>query len=84
MNLSDNEKEQVIEIIKAGGKLPKEMIYKMYEAEEDVFLFWNGRKEEVTNVSLPFHTIEHIDEPRKEKSAEGDSAGALFDTRGRV
>jgi adenine-specific DNA-methyltransferase len=35
-----------------------------------VFLFWNGRSEEVTNAILPFHCIEHIDEPRKEKQAE--------------
>ena len=30
--------------------------------------FWNGRKETTTNVALPFHSIEHIDEPRKEKN----------------
>src|SRR5690606_34468906 len=39
----------------------------------------NGRKEDVTNVVLPFHSIEHIDEPRKETSQTLE----LFDTRGR-
>lgn len=53
----------------------------MYSDEEDVFLFWNGRKEDVTNVALPFHHIEHIDEPRKE-GFDGFS-GTLFDTKGR-
>ena len=38
----------------------------MAKDDEDVFLFWNGRNEEVTNAVLPFHSIEHIDEPRKE------------------
>src|SRR5690606_13838689 len=48
----------------------------------DVFLFWNGRKEDVTNVALPFHSIEHIDEPRKEEKKQGDMF-EMFDTRGR-
>lgn len=81
MNLSDKEKELVIEAIKNNQSIPKEYIYKMHSDEEDVFLFWNGRKEDVTNVALPFHHIEHIDEPRKE-----DTSGqtiSMFDTKGR-
>lgn len=81
MSLSDSDKNRIIELIKAGEKLPKEYIYKLFADEEDVFLFWNGRKENVTNVALPFHSIEHIDEPRKENKS-GES-GLLFDTRGR-
>jgi len=65
-NLSEKEKEQVITLIKEGGIIPKELLYKMAKDDEDVFLFWNGRNEEVTNAVLPFHSIEHIDEPRKE------------------
>jgi adenine-specific DNA-methyltransferase len=79
MNLNDNDKNRIIELIWAGEKLPKEFIYKLFSDEEDVFLFWNGRKEDVTNVALPFHSIEHIDEPRKEVS----NTLELFDTRGR-
>jgi len=81
MNLNDTDKNKIIELIKAGAKLPKEYIYKLFADEEDVFLFWNGRKEDVTNVALPFHSIEHIDEPRK----ENDSNLSLFETdfRGR-
>lgn len=66
-NLSEKEKEQVINLIKEGKIIPKELLYKMAKDDEDVFLFWNGRNEEATNVVLPFHSIEHIDEPRKEK-----------------
>ncbi|WP_068240494.1 site-specific DNA-methyltransferase [Hydrotalea flava] len=82
MNLNDTDKNRIIELIKAGEKLPKEFIYKLFADEEDVFLFWNGRKEEVTNIALPFHSIEHIDEPRKEAKKQGDMF-ELFDTRGR-
>lgn len=82
MNLNDTDKNQIIELIKAGEKLPKEFIYKLFADEEDVFLFWNGRKEDVTNVALPFHSIEHIDEPRKEEKKQGDMF-EMFDTRGR-
>ncbi len=82
MNLNDTDKNQIIDLIKNGQKLPKEYIYKLFADEEDVFLFWNGRKEDVTNIALPFHSIEHIDEPRKETMKAGD-AFSMFDTRGR-
>ena len=80
--MNDIEKNRIIELIKAGAKLPKEYIYKLFADEEDVFLFWNGRKEDVTNVALPFHSIEHIDEPRKEDVKSGEHF-EMFDTRGR-
>lgn len=81
MNLSDKEKESIIQAIKENQPIPKEYIYKMYADEEDVFLFWNGRKEDVTNVALPFHHIEHIDEPRKDDTS--GQMGSLFDMKGR-
>lgn len=84
MNLNQNDKEKIIELIKAGEKLPKEYIYKLFSDEEDVFLFWNGRKEDITNIALPFHSIEHIDEPRKESVKAGGNF-SMFETdfRGR-
>jgi len=80
--MTEQEKTQIIDLIKAGAKLPKEFIYKLFADEEDVFLFWNGRKEDVTNIALPFHSIEHIDEPRKEAAQQQTS---MFETdmRGR-
>lgn len=88
MNLNDTEKNIILDLIKAGEKLPKEYIYKLFADEEDVFLFWNGRKEDITNVALPFHSIEHIDEPRKEASSvrtdSGEQIGMFgVDARGR-
>ncbi len=80
--MTEQDRSKIIELIKAGQKLPKEYIYKLFANEEDVFLFWNGRKEDTTNIALPFHSIEHIDEPRKEKDKLQTS---LFETdfRGR-
>ena len=80
--MTEQDKKQIIELIKNGEKLPKEFIYKLFADEEDVFLFWNGRKEDITNIALPFHSIENIDEPRKEEDKEAPS---LFETdfRGR-
>lgn len=80
--MTDQDKTHIIDLIKDGKRLPKEFIYKLFADEEDVFLFWNGRKEEVTNIALPFHSIEHIDEPRKEQDVPQTS---LFETdfRGR-
>jgi len=82
MTLAENDKNRIIELIKAGEKLPKEDIYQLFADEEDVFLFWNGRKEDVTNIDLPFHSIEHIDEPRKEAIKSGEHF-EMFDIRGR-
>jgi len=72
--MNEQDKIHIIQLIKAGEKLPKEYIYK----------FWNGRKEDITNIALPFHSIEHIDEPRKEVKSGGDNY-SLFETdhRGR-
>jgi DNA modification methylase len=72
MNLSDNDKQTILRYIQEGQPLPKEYIYKLFADDEDVFLFWNGRKEEVTNSVLPFHSIENIDEPRKELVEQTD------------
>ncbi len=78
--MTDIRKNKIIELIRQGKKLDKSMIYDLFAGDdEDVFLFWNGRNESVTNVVLPFHSIEQIDEPRAEHNAEL----SMFDTRGR-
>jgi DNA modification methylase len=79
MELNEKDKQTIIDHIKKDEPLPKEYIYKLFADDEDVFLFWNGRSESVTNVSIPFHSIEHIDEPRKE-DAKNEETGTLFET----
>ena len=83
--LSEKEKDIVINSIKEGKTIPKEYLYKLAKDDEDVFLFWNGRSEEVTNVALPFHSIEIIDEPRKETYENRETTFDFFemDARGR-
>ncbi|KGE89162.1 MAG: site-specific DNA-methyltransferase [Phaeodactylibacter xiamenensis] len=80
--LSQADKDRIIQLIQEGQPLPKEDIYKLTADEEDVFLFWNGRSETTTNAVLPFHHIEHIDEPRQEVQEEG-TMFSMFDTKGR-
>ncbi len=82
-SLSDEEREQVVNLIKEGKNIPKELLYKLSKDDEDVFLFWNGRSEEVTNAVLPFHSIEHIDEPRKEEQTRKTLPLFDLDSRGR-
>ncbi len=82
-SLSDKEKEQVIALIKEGKTILKELLYRMSKDDEDVFLFWNGRSEEVTNAVLPFHSIEYMDEPRKEVSKNLQLGLFTTDYRGR-
>lgn len=80
MKMTDTKKNEIIELIRQGKKLDRSMIYDLFAGDdEEVFLFWNGRDEQMTNVALPFHSIEQIDEPRAEHNAEL----AIFDTRGR-
>lgn len=80
MKMTDAKKNEIIELIRQGKKLDKSMIYDLFAGDdEEVFLFWNGRDEQMTNVALPFHSIEQIDEPRAEHNAEL----SIFDTRGR-
>jgi len=82
-SLSDKEKEQVVNLIKEGKAIPKDLLYRMSRDDEDVFLFWNGRSEGVTNAVLPFHSIEYIDEPRKEVDKHLQLGLFTTDYRGR-
>ena len=82
-NLSEQEKQQVLDLIKERQTVPKELLYKMVKDSEDVFLFWNGRNEAIENIVLPFHSIEHIDEPRKGTSSDTSLDLFAIDPRGR-
>jgi hypothetical protein len=80
--MTEQDKNDLIERIREGKKLPKHLIYQLFADDEDVFLFWNGRSENVTNVAMPFHSVEHIDEPRREK-AQAQTSMFETDFRGR-
>ena len=38
----------------------------LFEEDREIELIWNGKSKEITNIVLPFQTIEHVDEPRTE------------------
>jgi len=78
--LSDAEKRDLIKLINDGKPLPEKYRFLLFEDKREVELVWNGKTREVCTAILPFQTLEHIDEPRKEASHE---EAELFDTRGR-
>ncbi len=83
MQLSDNEKRDVMKFIEAGKPLPDKYRFLLFDDKREVELVWNGKTDEVTNTVLPFQVIEQVDEPRNEK--ETKLQGMLFDVdpRGR-
>ena len=65
INLTDNERRDIITFIEEGKPLPDEYRFKLFDNKQKVELKWEGKTNEVSNVVLPFQTIEHVDEPRK-------------------
>ena len=82
LNLSENEKRDIIKYLEAGKPLPEKYRFLLFKDDREVELVWNGKTNEVTNVVLPFQVIEQIDEPREGKEF-GDATGTLFDFSGK-
>ena len=81
LNLTKNEKRDIVRYIEEGKELPEKYRFLLFEGKKQVELLWNGKSDEVTNVVLPFQTIEHVDEPRSEVPKELQLS--LFDKSGR-
>ena len=69
-DLSETEKRDLIKLIEQGKPLPEKYRFMLFADKREVELVWNGKTREVCTAILPFQTLEHIDEPRKEKSAD--------------
>lgn len=80
-DLSETEKRDLIKLIEQGKPLPEKYRFMLFADKREVELVWNGKTREVCTAILPFQTLEHIDEPRKE-GGSGVSP-ELFDTSGR-
>jgi site-specific DNA-methyltransferase (adenine-specific)/adenine-specific DNA-methyltransferase len=65
--LTDAEKRDLIKLIEQGKPLPEKYRFLLFADKREVELVWNGKTREVCTAILPFQTLEHIDEPRKEK-----------------
>ncbi len=83
--LTDQEKADILRFIEQDKTLPEKYRFLLFDDKREVELVWNGKTNEVSNVVLPFQTIESIDEPRIEgkSSVDNELAGGLFDARGR-
>lgn len=78
--LTDAEKRDLVKLIEQGKPLPEKYRFLLFADKREVELVWNGKSREVCTSILPFQTLEHIDEPRKEKRDEEELA---LDTGGR-
>ena len=83
--LTEQEQQDVIRFIEADKPLPDKYRFLLFDDKREVELVWNGKTNAVTNVVLPFQTIEQVDEPRAEKPEDTAVQKDLFamDNRGR-
>jgi DNA modification methylase len=79
--ISGNDIRDIIKLLQSGQPLPEKYRFLLFDDNREVELLWNGKTKEVTNVVLPFQTIEQIDEPRSD--AKFGMQESLFDTSGR-
>ncbi len=84
ISLNENEKRDIVKYLDDGKPLPEKYRFLLFADKKEVELVWSGKTAEVSNVVLPFQTIEVVDEPRAEKT-EDTKAPTLFDydARGR-
>lgn len=80
LDLTENEKRDIVKYLEANKPLPDKYRFLLFGDKQEVELVWNGKTNEVTNLVLPFQTIEHIDEPRSEEDQKMQAQ--LFDTSG--
>ena len=78
-DLSDAEKRDLTELIRTGQPLPEKYRFILFADKREVELVWNGKTRDVCTTVLPFQTLEHVDEPRKETRTQFE----MFDARGR-
>ncbi|MBA3708254.1 MAG: site-specific DNA-methyltransferase [Planctomycetes bacterium] len=79
-DLSDAEKRDLINLIQLGKPLPEKYRFVLFADKSEVELVWNGKTRDVCTAVLPFQTLEHVDEPRKESKTQEEIG---FDVAGR-
>ena len=83
MDLSESEKAEIRACLDRGEALPDRYRWKLFAEPRETELIWPGKTSEVTNVVLPFQTIEHVDEPRAEALPSMDDLFASDHRSGR-
>jgi adenine-specific DNA-methyltransferase len=66
MDISEQEREEIINSIRQGRPLPARYRASLFEDALEAELIWPGKSTDVERTVLPFQSIEHIDEPRSE------------------
>ena len=66
MDISEQEREEIINSIRQGRPLPARYRASLFEDALEAELIWPGKSTDVERTVLPFQSIEHIDEPREE------------------
>jgi hypothetical protein len=69
VQLSEKEKQELKDLIDRGEALPAKYRHILFSEPHEAELIWPGKTHEVTNVILPFQSIEQIDEPRSGTAA---------------
>jgi len=80
MKLTDNEIRDIHRHLESGKPLPEKYRFLLFKDKKEVELVWNGKSNEVCNVTLPFQIIEQVDEPRSEEHQRMQMS--LFDMQG--
>jgi adenine-specific DNA-methyltransferase len=70
--LSQQERELISNLIRDGKPVPARYIPSIIESPLKTELIWPGKSTIHESIVLPFQSIEHIDEPRKEMSQQYD------------
>jgi adenine-specific DNA-methyltransferase len=83
VSLTDREKEQLKGMIDSGQPLPPRYKAILFEQPHEAELIWPGKTSELTNIVLPFQSIEQIDEPRPGTHAGTTDLFAFDQTTGR-
>jgi adenine-specific DNA-methyltransferase len=83
VQLSEKEKQDLKDLIDRGELLPAKYRHTLFAEPHEAELIWPGKTHEVTNVVLPFQSIEQIDEPRSETAAAQSDLFQMDRTTGR-
>ena len=70
LELTDNEVRDITEALVKREPIDDKYRFLLFKNKRQIELGWNGKNQDICQTVLPFQTIEHIDEPRKEISDE--------------
>lgn len=72
MELSEQERTEIIKLIESGTRLPGRYRLSLFGDVASAELIWPGKSGDVERSVLPFQSIERVDEPRPEVNEQFD------------